>query len=197
MWLIKSWEGLGLSIFQEGRLGIGVQPYHIKWAKVRPNAIIPSKRPGDAGFDVYACIDEDIWIEPGETVLVSTGIAYEITPGWHLIAKERGSTGKIGLKTSAGVVDGSFRGEIFACLYNANEEKTIILSVNEEQTKAKLRADGFTVDDYDEFFIIYPITKAIQQLIPVYSPDGTWEEVDYENLSKTERGDGKLGSTGK
>jgi dUTP pyrophosphatase len=167
--------------------------YHIKWAKVRPNAIIPSKRPGDAGFDVYACIDKDIKIPPNMTVLVPTGIAYEITPGWQLIAKERGSTAKIGLKTSAGVLDNSFRGEIFACLYNANKDRVIILSIDPEKTEQEIRKFVGGISHC----IIYPISKAIQQLVPVFSPDGTWEEVDYENLSKTERGDGKLGSTGK
>lgn len=169
--------------------------YHIKWAKVRPNAIIPSKRPGDAGFDVYACIEEDVIIPPGHTVLVPTGIAYEITPGWHLIAKERGSTGRIGLKVSAGVTDNGFRGEIIAFLYNGNVDKTIILSVNDKETEKRfLPVWG---SDFYRTHIIYPITKAIQQLVPVYSPDGTWEEVEYSELSQTERGTGMLGSTGK
>jgi dUTP pyrophosphatase len=166
--------------------------YHIKWAKVRPNAIIPSKRPGDAGFDIYACIEEDVWIWPQETVMVPTGIAYEITEGWHLIAKERGSTGKIGLKTSAGVNDSMFRGEIYAFLYNASN-KIIILSIDADKTMSELVEEGCDPNT----FVVYPVTKAIQQLIPVYSPDGTWEEVEYSELSQTERGTGMLGSTGK
>ena len=32
---------------------------NVKFAKVHPNAIIPSKREEDMGFDIYACFDED------------------------------------------------------------------------------------------------------------------------------------------
>ena len=32
---------------------------NVKFAKVRSDAEIPSKRPEDMGFDIYACFDED------------------------------------------------------------------------------------------------------------------------------------------
>ena len=32
------------------------------FAKVNPNAIIPSKRLEDAGYDLYACFDEDYMV---------------------------------------------------------------------------------------------------------------------------------------
>ena len=86
-------------------------------------AIIPTKKKDDAGFDVYGIIDEKenlILIKPFETAIINTGLCYEISEGWHLICKERGSTGKIGLKVSAGVNDNSYRGEIKVFLYNSN-----------------------------------------------------------------------------
>ena len=43
----------------------------VKFAKVRPDAIIPSKRDEDMGFDIYACFDEDyVVINPHETKLI-------------------------------------------------------------------------------------------------------------------------------
>ena len=34
----------------------------IKFAKVKPEAIIPSKRVEDAGFDIYACFEEEYMV---------------------------------------------------------------------------------------------------------------------------------------
>ena len=31
----------------------------VKFAKIKPNAIIPTKRLEDAGYDIYPCFDED------------------------------------------------------------------------------------------------------------------------------------------
>jgi len=185
--------------------------YEIKWAKTNFKAIIPTKEKGDAGFDVYACIQHDYSIAPGTVRLIPTGIAYEISEGWHLIAKERGSTAKINLKTSAGCNDNSYRGEVFAFLYNGNKDKTIVLSLDVEKTKERLvkkyekylkekfgnKYRGFNKEKFLERYIIYPVSKAIQQLIPVYSPDGAIKVVDYEELSQTSRGTGMMGSTNK
>ena len=46
------------------------------FAKVKPDAIIPSKRDEDAAMDIYACFDEDyLVIPPHTTILIPTGIA--------------------------------------------------------------------------------------------------------------------------
>ena len=48
----------------------------IKIKKVKDNAKIPKRATnGSAGMDLYACIDEKITINPGQLVLVPTGIA--------------------------------------------------------------------------------------------------------------------------
>ena len=51
----------------------------IKIKKVKDNAKIPKRATnGSAGMDLYACIDEKITINPGQLVLVPTGIAIEL-----------------------------------------------------------------------------------------------------------------------
>ena len=76
----------------------------IKFAKVRPNAIIPSKRDEDMGFDIYACFDEDyIVINPHETKLIPTGIASACTSDYGFLVFERGSTGSKGIARRCGV----------------------------------------------------------------------------------------------
>ena len=61
------------------------------FAKVNPNAIIPSKRDEDGGYDVYACFDEDYMvIQPHETKLIPSGIA---TAFHHFVANRWRNSG--------------------------------------------------------------------------------------------------------
>ena len=73
------------------------------FAKVRPEATIPTKREEDAGRDLYPCFDEDyILINPLETKLIPTGIATAFSPKYYAQMQERGSTGSKGIKYGAG-----------------------------------------------------------------------------------------------
>lgn len=44
-------------------------------------------KPGDAGFDLVAA--EDVIINPGETKVIPTGLAFEIPPGYELQVRPR------------------------------------------------------------------------------------------------------------
>ena len=69
------------------------------FAKVRPDAIIPTKDNENAGYDIYANFEEDyIIIPPHKTTLISTGIASAISDKYYLQVHERGSTGSKGIK---------------------------------------------------------------------------------------------------
>ena len=166
----------------------------VKFAKVRPDARQPIK--GDNGnmcFDFFPCFDEDyIEIKAGETKLIPTGIATAFDDDWGLVFRERGSTGKIGLKVSSGVIDSNFRGQIFAALYNGNHDKSIFISkIGEtgEQSPLTEHPDA----------ILYPYEKAICQGMFLPVPNVILEEIDYETLSNIEsaRGIGCLGSSGR
>ena len=81
----------------------------VKFAKVHPNAIIPSKRDEDMGFDIYACFDENyIVINPHETKLIPTGIASACNPKYGFLVFERGSTGSKGIARRCGVIAVSY-----------------------------------------------------------------------------------------
>lgn len=155
------------------------------FAKVRPNAIIPTKNEENAGYDFYACIDEDITLKPGETKSIPTGIACGMSNDYFIQLEERGSTGSRGMKRSCGVIDSSYRGEVFISLYNASG-KTLTLSNVPEIIQNGL-------------FIVYPTSKAICQGIVLPVPKMNVKEVSYEELLsyETKRGTGKLGSSGK
>ena len=99
----------------------------IKWAKVNPNAVIPTRKDENAGYDIYACFDGDLMVLPsGSITMVHTGIASSFESDKYFQIQERGSTGSIGLKYCAGVIDSGFRGEWVIILYNANPKDIII-----------------------------------------------------------------------
>lgn len=159
----------------------------ILFAKVRPTAIIPSKEAEDAGYDIYADFEESfIRIEPHETKLIPTGIAASVLSDWCLIVKERGSTGSKGMAVRAGVVDSSYRGEIFVALTNENNKP---LYITKDYSEVIEGGEG----------IVYPASKAIAQLLLVAVPKAKTKEITYEQLQAipSKRGTGMLGSSGK
>lgn len=163
---------------------------NIKFAKVKPNAIIPTKRVEDAGFDIFACFDED-WIEipPFESRLIPTGIASALTPDCAFIFRERGSTGVKNMKVNAGVIDSGFNGEWFCCIYNGNKVPLFISKIGETGEQSPLT-------EHPEA-ILYPYNKAIAQALLIPVPCVNIQEVDYEEIQNrpTERGCNQLGST--
>ena len=178
---------------------------NIKFAKVRRDAIIPSKLDEDMGFDVYACFDEDyIVIEPGVTKLIPTGIASACSTDYGFVLRERGSTGSKGIALRAGVIDSGYRNEWFVGLTNTTNEWLIISKVDtdyiiQKETKEldEVMTDyiGRCVRDA----LIYPYSKAIAQALVVPVPKVEVEEVPYEELKniKSKRGMGALGSSNK
>ncbi|MEG0767038.1 MAG: dUTP pyrophosphatase, partial [Clostridia bacterium] len=95
----------------------------IYFAKVRAEAIIPSRRTEDAGFDLYACFAEDtLYFAPGETRVIPTGIASAFDAGFYFQVKERGSTGVLGMAVRAGVIDSGYRGEWFIPITNLSAQ---------------------------------------------------------------------------
>lgn len=169
---------------------------HIKFAKTRPDAIIPSRNNGNAGFDIYGVLPNDdkkgyILINPHETVLIPTGIKSIISDGYYIQIEERGSTGSKGIKYSAGVIGSSYRGEWFLVVTNTNN-KPVVFHNNScsESHLSEIYAGS----------ILYPLSKAIfQGVIHSTHDEITIEEVPLNIIENdiTERREGKLGSSGK
>lgn len=98
--------------------------------KLRDTAVIPTYGSEyAAGADLYACIDEIVEFEPGETKMVPTGIAMEIPAGYAgLIYARSGLATRKGLAPAnkVGVVDADYRGEIMVSLHNHSTENQAI-----------------------------------------------------------------------
>mgnify|MGYP000009615447 CR=1 FL=1 len=94
----------------------------VKLLKVRENALVPSRATsGSAGLDLYACIDEDIVLEPGESRMVPTGIAISLPENLAAFIFSRSGLAVkhgISLCNTVGVVDSDYRGEVCVALYN-------------------------------------------------------------------------------
>ncbi len=142
----------------------------VKIKKLRENARIPFRAtPGSAGMDLYACLDAEVVIEPGERAMIPTGIAIALeSPAYCAFLYARsGLAVKYGIAPAncVGVIDSDYRGEVCAVLQNFSREP-------------------FTVSDGER----------IAQLViaPVDQP--VIEEVG--ELDGTERGAGGFGSTG-
>lgn len=162
---------------------------NIKFAKVHPDAQIPTKRDEDMGFDIYSCFEEDwVCIEPHTNKLIPTGIASAFDADWGIILRERGSTGVANLKVSAGVIDSGFRGQWFVCLYNGNDKPIYIAKYSDGEQSPE-----------DKNAIVYPYSKAIAQALVVPVPSTQVEEIDYDELAAipSERGVGMIGSSNK
>ena len=141
----------------------------VKIKKLDSRAVIPSfGSEHAAGFDLYAVLDDNLSIEPGETYLVKTGLAMEIPVGYAgMIFARSGLASKKGLAPAnkVGVVDSDYRGEVMVALHNHSLEKQVICS-------------GERVAQ----MVIMPYCRA--------------NFVEVEELSDTVRGSGGFGSTG-
>lgn len=122
-----------------------------------------------AGADLYACLEETVTIQPGETVFIPTGIALEVPQGCAGLIYARSSMGaKRGLAPAnkVGVIDSDYRGQVMVALHN---HSALPQSVEPQERIAQLL------------------------ITPVYTPGF----VETEELSDTQRGSGGFGSTGK
>ena len=88
--------------------------------KLNEKAIVPTYGSDyAAGADLYACLDEPITINPGETSFIGTGLAMEIPEGYAgLVYARSGLSCKTGLAPAnkVGVVDADLPWRNHRCL---------------------------------------------------------------------------------
>ena len=162
----------------------------IYFAKIRGDALIPRKERENAGYDIYACLEDDILIiPPYKTGLVPTGIAWACSEEYYMQIEERSSTGIKGIKKSSGVIDSGYRGEIKIAIFNANDVPIIFATVGEDDVRRKY-------PDLDKF-VFYSTSKAIAQGVIHRVEDMLTKEISLKALQEipSKRGDNGWGST--
>lgn len=141
----------------------------IKVKKLNDNAKLPDRATElSAGADIYACIDNDIMLNPGERKLIATGFALAVPAGYGgFVFPRSGLSSKHGVSLSncVGVIDSDYRGELKVPMINHGNEPYVIKN-----------------------------GERIAQL--VIMPVDTSEFVFCDELDDTQRGEGGFGSTG-
>lgn len=172
----------------------------ISWA-TKDGVEVPSKSEEDLGYDIRAHFEEDeLLFQPFETKLVPTGV-YAAMPNkhWGLIAKEKGSTGALGIRCGAGVIDSGYRDEIFIAITNDNPY-SLSISKDPNLKKPIIKTVPVKINELvarNEERIYYPYTKGICQLLLVRNIPSKSKKITIEELQSipSKRGTGKLGST--
>ena len=138
------------------------------------NPIITDQLPayatsGSAGLDLRAAIDAPITLEPGQTVLIPTGIAIHLANSHTaaLILPRSGLGHKHGivLGNLVGLIDSDYQGELMVSTWNRGQTT-------------------FTIEPFERIaqLVIVPVIQAAFNLV--------------DDFDTSERGTGGFGSTG-
>lgn len=143
----------------------------VKVKRLNDNVVIPKyATDGSACFDLCAnSLNEDTSIKPHETIMIGTGLAFEVPKGYvGLVFSRSGISSKRGLAivNKVGVIDSDYRGEVNVGLLNHSNE-TQVIQKNERVAQ----------------MMILPLPLI--------------ELIETDELSETERGTGGFGSTGR
>ncbi len=142
----------------------------VPFKKLRDGAVVPSRGSEyAAGYDLYACLESPVEIEPGTNKKIGTGLSIAVPEGtFGAVFARSGLATKEGLRPAncVGICDSDYRGEYIVPVYNDSSE---IRTVKNGDRIAQL--------------VILPFLPA------------DFSEVD--ELDDTERGTAGFGSTGK
>lgn len=125
---------------------------------------------GSAGLDMRACLDNALTIEPGQTVLIPTGLAIHVAdPGYAAVLLPRSGLGHkhgIVLGNLVGLIDSDYQGPLMVSCWNRS----------------------------DKPFVIEPMER-IAQLVVLPVVRAEFNVVD--SFETSDRGTGGFGSTGR
>lgn len=124
---------------------------------------------GSAGMDLRAAIDAPLTLQPGESVLVPSGMAIHIgDPGWCALIVPRSGLGhKHGLVMGnlVGVIDADYQGPLMISCWNRGTQPYTI-----------------AVGDRIAQLLLVPVAQARLKVVQEFAP--------------SQRGEGGFGSTG-
>jgi dUTP pyrophosphatase len=133
------------------------------------NPLPAFQTPGSAGMDI--CAAESTNIQPGEIVIISTGIYLELPQNYECQVRSRsGLAAKYGITVlnSPGTIDSDYRGEVKVILINHGQ---VSFEVNPGDRIAQLVFNKIEQPEFEEFKLV-------------------------DSLESSERGNGGFGSTG-
>jgi dUTP pyrophosphatase len=125
---------------------------------------------GSAGLDLRACLDAPLVLEPGQTVLIPTGLAIHVAdPGYAAMILPRSGLGHkngIVLGNLVGLIDSDYQGQLMVSTWNRGHA-------------------AFTLQPLDRLaqLVIVPVLQVGFNVV--------------DEFASSERGAGGFGSTGK
>jgi dUTP pyrophosphatase len=125
---------------------------------------------GSAGLDLRACVEQPLALEPGESQLVSSGIAIHVAdPGFAAVILPRSGLGAkngIVLGNLVGLIDSDYQGPLMISVWNRGRA-------------------AFTIQPLDRIaqMVIVPVVQVELEVV--------------EDFAASARGAGGFGSTGK
>jgi len=138
---------------------------------VRMRAQMPAyATQGSAGMDLRACIEAPVTIAPGDTHLISTGIAIHIgDPAYAAVILPRSGLGHkhgIVLGNLVGLIDSDYQGPLMVSCWNRSHE-------------------AYTIEPLDRIaqLVIVPVARAAFTVV--------------DDFAASARGEGGFGSSGK
>tara|TARA_Y100000815_G_C12894998_1_gene331766 strand:+ start:49 stop:486 length:438 start_codon:yes stop_codon:yes gene_type:complete len=138
--------------------------------KLDKKVITPEyKTKGSSGMDLMANIKDAVFLKPGKSDIIPTGIAISIPVGYEIQIRPRSGLAakkKITVLNAPGTIDADYRGEIKVILINLGNEE---FKINPNDRIAQM--------------VLCPVIKA--------------ELVEVDDLQNTKRGEGGFGSTGR
>lgn len=158
----------------------------VGFKKITEDAILPVKAHAtDSGFDLFA--NEERIIKPGKTVVIKTGIAIKLPPGYEAQVRPRsGLTSKTKLRVQLGTIDQDYTGEIGIIADNITNVDSV-------------EADGNNLGDFLKDWeqkVLIKVNKGDRVAQLVIVPIPAVESYEIDKLEDTERGKNGFGSTG-
>lgn len=125
-WIANGWEDEHLKQGMEYAVNLEPRPqsphYMDLRVKVGEQGNLPTRQyDDDAGFDLY--VSEDVTVHPGEFADIPCGVSAELPQGtWGLITGRSSALRARGLLIHSGVIDGGYRGPLFAGAWNMTSQ---------------------------------------------------------------------------
>jgi len=172
----------------------------VGFKKLTNDAVLPVKaHKTDSGFDLFA--NEDITIAPGQTKIISTGIAIHLPEGYEAQVRPRsGVTSRTKLRVQLGTIDNDYTGDIGIIVDNTTEDTTSEnLLILEKVGAVYHNINGENVSKHGfncAAGMHYKIQKGdkLAQLVIQELPQ--FHAYEMEELPETSRGSNGFGSTG-
>ena len=123
---------------------------------------------GSSGLDLAACINKNIEVRPGKSVIIPTGLAVAIPKDFEIQIRPRSglaAKNQISVLNTPGTIDADYRGELKVILINLSNKSFLV-------------EKGLRIAQ----MVLCPVVKAKLK--------------EVESLENTKRGTGGFGSTG-